>query len=105
MPEVQNLFFNDVAYGASNYESIWVNVSASKYYTLSVFCSADCEIRIQSAADDDYQIICTTAASHVGGDLFTITRPTAFAFIRLSLVNIVSSPCDLKVQAYFFLDE
>ena len=105
MPEVQNLFFNDVSYVSPSYDSLWLNVSASKYYTISVFCSADCEIRIQSAVDDDYQIICTTSESHAANDLFTVRRPTGFAFIRLSIVNIVSSPCDLKVQAYFFLDQ
>ena len=104
MPEIQTFFFNDVSYSSASYTSLWFNVSSSKAFTFTVFCSSDCDIVIEEAIDDGYQIICSKISSHIGGNVFSVTKNTGLAFVRLSVINIVSLPCNLKVQGYFYLD-
>ena len=104
MPVLQELFLNDGAYNSATYTSSWINVSSSKSVTVTVFSSSNCNINIERAVDNGFAIIDTISETHTGGTLYTTNIPTALSFLRLSIINLVTLPCDLKIQAYFFLD-
>lgn len=104
MPEIQNFFFNDVAYASTSYTSLWIDVSSTKAFTFSVYCSSDCDIKIQGAVDDAYQIVSSQNSAFLAGSSFSVTQNTGLAFVRLFIDNIAVVPCDLKIQGFFYLD-
>lgn len=102
MPRIKDIFLNDPVYPNSSYIGSWENLSSSKYYTISAFCSSDCEVKIDNSFDS-VQIVKTTTTPLVGGNLIEITSPISTSFIRVSIINIIP-PSDLKIEAFFFTD-
>jgi hypothetical protein len=101
MPEIKDVYFNDPNYNDISYVSEWINVSNAKSLSCSVFCSQNCDIVIDYAFDFDYEIVHSLNNSLLAGDDITINVNVSYRYFRLSVLNIASTPCDLKCQAFF----
>lgn len=102
MPRIKDIFINDSAFASSSYTGSWENISSSKYYTISVYCSVNCSIIIENSFDS-VQVVKTSTTPLIGGSLIEITSPILTSFIKIS-VNVLSNPCDLKIEGFFFTD-
>lgn len=102
MPEVYDVFFNDLAYGSNSRISQWVNVSFAESLIYSVHCSQNCDLVIEWSADDNpYQIIQTETYPLVANIDKKVLLSIKWKFARFSVQNIAIVPCDLKCQLFF----
>ena len=99
--EITDLFFNDPTYALTSRTKDWLNVSAANSITYSVYCSEDCDMVINWAVDDQFEIIETNTSSLTGGNAKTIYMSIKAHFTRFNVTSIVSTPNDLKTQVFF----
>jgi hypothetical protein len=101
MPELSDLFINDVVYPNTSFVTDWVNlVSANSIYITS-FCSSDAVIQLDYAVDENHEIILTDIRNISAGVAIEIYLPVKTRFLKLSILGI-SPPANLKNQAFFY---
>jgi hypothetical protein len=88
MPEIKDIFLNDLNYGLNTYINEWINISIAKSLTYSVYCSENCDVVIEYAFDNQYQITETITKNLVGGSNVSIPVNVEKRFARLSVLNI-----------------
>lgn len=105
MPLIKDIFLNDTNYPDSTYTSEWTNLESSSYTVFTVYCSEDCDIVVNWAVDNQFQIFDTDTVSLTGGTAEEIVLGTKASFAQYQVLNIASTPSDLKLQAWFYTDK
>jgi hypothetical protein len=103
MPEVKEAYFNSTNYNLSSRNSPWINVSVSESLIYTVHCDQNCDLVIEWSADDNpIQVIETETYPLIANIDKTVTIDLIkWRYIRFSVANIASTPCDLKCQVFF----
>ena len=102
MPLVKEVNFNDPTFPNPTFISEWINLEASSYTVYTVFCSENCDLVINWAVDDGFQIIDSTTVSLTGGTTEEIIPISKALFAQYTVINIASNPANLKVQLFFY---
>ena len=101
MAPIKEIFQNNPSYPDPSYISEWINADASSYITYTVYCDQNCDVQLDWAVDDSYQVIRTETIPLIAPTTVDVTYPTIARFIRFSVVNIAANPCNLKTSAFF----
>lgn len=102
MPEIKDIFLNDTNYLQTSRVSQWLNVSDINSLSYSVYCSENCDLRIEwSASNEPIQIIETNVYNLTGNSTVNVHTSVKWRYARFSVINIVSTPCNLKCQLFF----
>jgi hypothetical protein len=102
MPEIAEVFFNDVNYGLTSKVSPWINVSIANSLIYSVHCNQNCDVVVEWSSDDNpIQIIHTETFPLIANTDVKLHLFTKWRHARFSVLNIASTPCNLKCQLMF----
>jgi hypothetical protein len=99
--EITDFYFNS-SYNQINKSFEWINVSNVSALSFMVYCSSNCDIKIEWAMNNDYSIILTDSKTLIGGNSVHLEINVKSSYCRLVVDNIVTLPSDLKTQCLFF---
>lgn len=103
MSEIREVYINNPTYPNITYITEWLNVSSSVSLTFTIFEDNNCDIVLDWAIDNNYNIINTETTALIGGNSTTIYTPVKNRFVRLSVINIAVQPSVLEVQGFHYI--
>lgn len=103
MSEIREVYVNNPIYPNNSYISEWLNVSSSLSLTFTIFEDNNCDVVLDWATDNNYNIINTETTALVGGNSLTIYTPVKNRFVRLSILNIAIQPSVLELQGFHYI--
>lgn len=99
--EFKEVYLNNSTYNLTSYTSDWISSPSFQYATLTVYCSSNCNIYIEFAVDDNYQIIATDTDIVIGGSSNTIRTLIKTRYLRFRIDSIAIQPSILIVQSFY----
>jgi hypothetical protein len=102
MPEILQVYNNDLTYAIATYDSDWINCTSSKILVWTVYNDKAFDMGVRWAVDDQFQVIDTDTISVLAGNTGELFFNVKARFVRFFVANIAVQPSILKTQGFFF---
>lgn len=99
--DLEEVYINNPSYNSTEYITEWYESSAIIQYVFTVYCSSNCDISIEYATNNEFNVIDSEIKTLVSNTTQILLSSLRTKYVRFKIFNISFQPSHLICQVLY----